>query len=35
MMPVHPDLAVFLELAELGRLSGATRALHELPRPGA
>ncbi|UVK85180.1 alpha/beta hydrolase [Pseudomonas sichuanensis] len=30
-MPVHPDLAVFLELAELGRLSGATRALHELP----
>lgn len=30
-MPVHPDLAAFLELAELGRLSGATRALHEMP----
>lgn len=30
-MPVHPDLAVFLELAELGRHSGTTCALHELP----
>lgn len=30
-MPVHPDLDAFLELAELGRLSGATQALHELP----
>ncbi|CAM4122987.1 alpha/beta hydrolase [Pseudomonas wadenswilerensis] len=30
-MHVHPDLAAFLELAELGRLTGSNRPLHELP----
>ena len=29
-MPVHPDLAAFLEMAEFGRLSGSSKALHEL-----
>ncbi|MGQ9367790.1 alpha/beta hydrolase [Azospirillum sp. ST 5-10] len=29
-MPLHPDLASFLELVELGRASGRQRAMHEL-----
>lgn len=29
-MPVHPDLAAFLEMAEFGRLSGSSKPLHEL-----
>jgi len=29
-MSLHPDLAAFLELVEFGRLSGASRAMHEL-----
>lgn len=30
-MPLDPDLEGFLELAQLGRLSGKSRPLHELP----
>lgn len=29
-MPLHPDLAAFLELVELGRWSGKSQPLHEL-----
>jgi acetyl esterase len=30
MMPLHPDLAAFLELVEMGRWSGKSQPLHEL-----